>query len=432
MADGGGNNPKKKSSSEFDLSAVYRAVASGQSEEQVRRLIRQCRSQKRREAAVNARIDGETALQAAHRLARGDLVGALLENGAHATQLGPRAHPLAIAIHYGRRYTVSALIRQGHDPNDELAYSPWSTVAGGHGHGFGFCRPIHLCVAPPRRARGDPRPPPQLGCLMELFCSAQGKLDVNERASDGTTAVHWLAQAAPRHRERALDFLLSHGADLEARDKGGSTPIFWCTTAEDTPLVRTLLTRGASANVVNYGGFTPLWWACAGDPNTLCPEMISALLQASSPETRHAKGPHSIHRSAADMLINSSSSSDDGFIRPWVFCTLRKLMAGGVPVEPGKALEMLPMAMERGDELEEELAERPHLPTTWRGHEAMVKLAFDFRDAREADERVRATERRVEELERELAGSGVGTESDEEEDQEEETRAPTRAATRES
>jgi hypothetical protein len=164
-----------------------------------------------------------------------------------------------------------------------------------------------------------------------------------------------------------------------------------------------LLARGASANVVNFHGYTPLSWACFGDPDTLSPETISILLQASSPRTRHAEGPPSIYRSAVDVLINSISD-DDGPIRPWVFRTLRELMAGGVPVEPANALEMLSMAAERGDELEEELAERPHLPMTWRGHEGMVKLAFDFCDAREADERVRATERGVEELERELAG----------------------------
>jgi len=70
--------------------SVYRAVAAGESADDVRRAIESSRAvapgssaQQQRAAAVNhAEQTGETPLQAAHRQRRGDLVGLLLENGA--------------------------------------------------------------------------------------------------------------------------------------------------------------------------------------------------------------------------------------------------------------------------------------------------------------------------------------------------------------
>lgn len=45
--------------------------------------------------------------------------------------MGADAHPLAIAIYYGLVSTLRALLRQGHDPDQKLAYGGDSTVVGG-------------------------------------------------------------------------------------------------------------------------------------------------------------------------------------------------------------------------------------------------------------------------------------------------------------
>jgi hypothetical protein len=218
------------------------------------------------------------------------------------------------------------------------------------------------------------------------------------------------------HQGRALDLLLSLGADIEARDSLQQTPIMSCWWSRDAPLLRMFLSRGASANIVDKDGATPLILACCSDEDGVarpCPELISILLHASSPETRRFT---SHDCSALDHLIAEFTDSPE----PRVCGTMRELLAGGVPVKPQYARRMLPMAARRANELEAQVAPRRSVPMTWRGHEGMVRLSFDFRGAREADERVRAAERRVEELERELEGrQGEGSEQQEENEEEE-------------
>jgi len=89
-------------------SRLYRAVAQGRSAAEVRAAIEACappgpvtRSSRSRLAAALNRIEpssNKTALQAAHRLRRGDLVGLLLEFGADAAALSStrRHDPLAL------------------------------------------------------------------------------------------------------------------------------------------------------------------------------------------------------------------------------------------------------------------------------------------------------------------------------------------------
>jgi hypothetical protein len=72
---------------------VYAAVAAGKGDEEVRRVIGECRNEQQRKAAVNATdpSNEETPLAAAHRLQGGDLIGALLEAGAErASSSGTR------------------------------------------------------------------------------------------------------------------------------------------------------------------------------------------------------------------------------------------------------------------------------------------------------------------------------------------------------
>jgi hypothetical protein len=59
---------------------------------------------------------------------------------------------------------------------------------------------------------------------------------------------------------------------------------------------------------------------------------------------------------------------------------------------------VLPIAARLGERRAAEAAAHADDPPTWQVHEAMVGLAFDFQEAREADEAVRVRERRVQEL----------------------------------
>ncbi|HXA92833.1 MAG TPA: ankyrin repeat domain-containing protein [Steroidobacteraceae bacterium] len=58
-------------------------------------------------------------------------------------------------------------------------------------------------------------------------------------------------------RQSALE-MLKTGADVNAAQPDGSTPLHWAVYRDDIDLVRALLERGAKANVVNLLGSTPL------------------------------------------------------------------------------------------------------------------------------------------------------------------------------
>jgi hypothetical protein len=164
-----------------DLSCVHRAVVAGESADQVRRLIEGYAqgSDERRKAVVDYRSseegNAEAPLNAAHRLARGDLVAVLLESGADATAIGPKCHPLALAVHYRLLGTLRELLRSGrHHPNEQIPYKAGSSTADGRApdgedeNDGRWCRLVHLIVAPPRRSQGDPQPPPLLEALHML------------------------------------------------------------------------------------------------------------------------------------------------------------------------------------------------------------------------------------------------------------------------
>lgn len=82
------------------------------------------------------------------------------------------------------------------------------------------------------------------------------KTSVNERAADGTTALHWAA--FHNHYEACL-FLIDNGADINAR--GGfksATPLMWACRNGFVYIARLLLQRGAVYNETDEQGFSPL------------------------------------------------------------------------------------------------------------------------------------------------------------------------------
>jgi len=229
---GGGDDGNDK-----DSGRVYRAVAAGESAEEVRRIIDQCArvDEQRRAAAVNWGIGEETPLRAAHRQRRGDLVGALVEAGASVGGIFQgRLTPIAVCIAYGRVDSVRALLRNGHDPSEKIK---WDPTYGFAGNGVIFCLPAHLCLAPALLDPSQQRVTRQVGCLEVLV--DEGGVDVNAQDRCGETPLFWLAK----------HWLAKHCPADDAAD-----------AASEEAAARLLLAAGAraSSGLFNSDGCSPL------------------------------------------------------------------------------------------------------------------------------------------------------------------------------
>jgi hypothetical protein len=155
--------------------SVYAAVAAGESDEEVRRVIAECGDEQQRTAAVNhkGQNSNETPLAAAHRLRRGDLVGALLEAGADASKLFRRATPLVLCIAYGLADSLRVLLKAGHDPNQQIGYGPHDSL---EGNPYGsFCTAAHLCLAPPRLSPAQETNPTDQVLVARILAHSDGR-----------------------------------------------------------------------------------------------------------------------------------------------------------------------------------------------------------------------------------------------------------------
>ena len=80
-------------------------------------------------------------------------------------------------------------------------------------------------------------------------------LDVNARAADGATALHW---AAYRGRVELIQLLIRSHAAVDTTNDLGVTPLWVAASVRGTTTVEALLTAGAKPNLVPPTGETPL------------------------------------------------------------------------------------------------------------------------------------------------------------------------------
>lgn len=91
----------------------------------------------------------------------------------------------------------------------------------------------------------------------------------------GDSALHWFAGA--EENLAAVEALLDAGADINARDGCGATPISSAVYWKSKDIVETLIRRGADIAIpYEYGGRTPLHVAAAED----APEIAELLVKA--------------------------------------------------------------------------------------------------------------------------------------------------------
>ncbi|WP_294394044.1 ankyrin repeat domain-containing protein [uncultured Sphingomonas sp.] len=88
------------------------------------------------------------------------------------------------------------------------------------------------------------------------YLNKPGNPAINAR--DPSTGEGVLHIVAKRHDQTWLNFMLSKGADPNARDRDGNTPLMAATQLGDGDAVRVLLENAAKPNIANSRGETPL------------------------------------------------------------------------------------------------------------------------------------------------------------------------------
>ena len=104
--------------------------------------------------------------------------------------------------------------------------------------------------------------------------------------------------------QAAVKRLLDAGADPNASDDGGRTPLHFAAQEGSTDAVRLLLSRGAEADLVDSYGNTALWTSVVNRH----PDVAALLLAAGAEPTRansNGKSPADAARRLADPLITA-------------------------------------------------------------------------------------------------------------------------------
>ena len=115
--------------------------------------------------------------------------------------------------------------------------------------------------------------------------------DVNARDEDGDTPLH--AAAAAGDNPDVMRLLLDNGADVNARDKGGNTPLHFAAAGDNPNVMQLLLERGAIVDVRDKEGGTPLH-AAATEGN---PDVMRLLIKKGADlDARDERGETPLHR----------------------------------------------------------------------------------------------------------------------------------------
>ncbi|MBB5359832.1 quinoprotein dehydrogenase-associated probable ABC transporter substrate-binding protein [Rhodanobacter sp. ANJX3] len=169
--------------------------------------------------------------------------------------------------------------------------------------------------------------------------------DIKKSLAAGADRSAELAQAVVASDAARIKFLAAHGADLNARDSMGATPLTSAAGARDSDTVKLLLQLGADANASNGDGVTPLMAAAQRDH---VPSVEALLQHGASLTVKDAKGLTPLcgaleNRSflAATTLLNAGASPNaacgaNGLTPLMIVAThLEAERSGNVPVDDG-------------------------------------------------------------------------------------------------
>jgi hypothetical protein len=90
--------------------------------------------------------------------------------------------------------------------------------------------------------------------------------DVNAKLKGGETPLHFATQNAySEHGVRIVRILIENGADVNALDSSNNSPLHWASNWGRERIYKLLIDNGAKINAINSDGETPLDWAINED-----------------------------------------------------------------------------------------------------------------------------------------------------------------------
>ena len=226
-------------------------------------------------ADVNAKDEG--GLTPLHFAASGghkEIVELLIVNGADVNAKDESGlTPLHSAVG-SARLVVEMLIAAGADVNakiDPFGDTPLDWAIGGEAETAGLLREHG-------GKTGEELPPAtlfeavyrdDLEGMKDLL--AEGA-DVNAMDKDGNTPLHIVTHSG--HKEM-IKLLISNGAHVNAKDEGGWTPLHFAASGGHKEIAELMLANGADVNAKDFSDYTPLHRAAGGGHNEMIKLLIS-------------------------------------------------------------------------------------------------------------------------------------------------------------
>ena len=164
--------------------------------------------------------------------------------------------------------------------------------------------------------------------LLKKYISSGGDVNIKfggNRQESGRTALH---VAAEEKHVAALRVLLDAGADQDAQDDRGATPLVRAVKAGSSAGVDLLLARGADPNKADKAGWGPVMWAAVAVQKDI---LVLLLDKGAQYAVQDQAGNTPLH----NLLDKSVKLGNDK--EPWVDLAHELLERGADPTVPNKA-----------------------------------------------------------------------------------------------
>ncbi|KNE66968.1 hypothetical protein AMAG_11441 [Allomyces macrogynus ATCC 38327] len=135
---------------------------------------------------------------------------------------------------------------------------------------------------------------PTVQALFNESDGAKGASILSKRDENDRTSLHWACSGS---RPEVAEWLLKDGADANAADDSGWTPLIIAASVGSAPLVNLLVAHGADVNRQNETGQTALHY-CASKNRTEVRRCRAARRQR-DPNSADQQGQLPIHRAAS-------------------------------------------------------------------------------------------------------------------------------------